>query len=163
MLKRLFSLFLALFMGVWNFIAICYGVGVAWGPKIDLDKFELTFEDTFDGEQLDSTKWTTKKYWNNDHDYIRQGGFWDPEQITVSDGTLKITTEYKENGKYGPGYYTGMLNTKGLFEQTHGYFEIRCILPKAEGMWSAFWMLCDSICRSYVLHPAVRDRVFPEA
>ena len=44
MLKRLFSLFLALFMGVWNFIAICYGVGVAWGPKIDLDKFELTFE-----------------------------------------------------------------------------------------------------------------------
>ena len=47
MLKRLFSLFLALFMGVWNFIAICYGVGVAWGPKIDLDKFELTFEDTF--------------------------------------------------------------------------------------------------------------------
>ena len=55
MLKRLFSLFLALFMGVWNFIAICYGVGVAWGPKIDLDKFELTFEDTFDGEQLDST------------------------------------------------------------------------------------------------------------
>ena len=125
MLKRLFSLFLALFMGVWNFIAICYGVGVAWGPKIDLDKFELTFEDTFDGEQLDSTKWTTKKYWNNDHDYIRQGGFWDPEQITVSDGTLKITTEYKENGKYGPGYYTGMLNTKGLFEQTHGYFEIR--------------------------------------
>ena len=145
MLKRLFSLFLALFMGVWNFIAICYGVGVAWGPKIDLDKFELTFEDTFDGEQLDSTKWTTKKYWNNDHDYIRQGGFWDPEQITVSDGTLKITTEYKENGKYGPGYYTGMLNTKGLFEQTHGYFEIRCILPKAEGMWSAFWMLCDSM------------------
>ena len=60
MLKRLFSLFLALFMGVWNFIAICYGVGVAWGPKIDLDKFALTFEDTFDGEQLDSTKWTTK-------------------------------------------------------------------------------------------------------
>ena len=50
----------------------------------------------------------------------------------MSDGTLKITTEYKENGKYGPGYYTGMLNTKGLFEQTHGYFEIRCILPKAE-------------------------------
>ncbi len=145
MLKRLFSLFLALFMGVWNFIAICYGVGVAWGPKIDLDKFELTFEDTFDGEQLDAAKWTTKKYWNNDHDYIRQGGFWDPEQITVSDGTLKITTEYKENGKYGPGYYTGMLNTKGLFEQTHGYFEIRCILPKAEGMWSAFWMLCDSM------------------
>ena len=31
-----FSLFLALFMGVWNFIAICYGVGVAWGPKLIL-------------------------------------------------------------------------------------------------------------------------------
>ena len=114
--------------------------------KIDLDKFELTFEEYFlTANSSILPNGPPKKYWNNDHDYIRQGGFWDPEQITVSDGTLKITTEYKENGKYGPGYYTGMLNTKGLFEQTHGYFEIRCILPKAEGMWSAFWMLCDSM------------------
>jgi Ca2+-binding RTX toxin-like protein len=34
-----------------------------------------------------------------------------------------------------------MLNTRGIFEQKYGYFEMRAALPTAQGSWPAFWMV----------------------
>ena len=58
----------------------------------------------------------------------------------MKDGHLRIATRYYENGYKGgnAGWYSCGLCTTGLFEQTYGYFEVRCILPKGVGMWSAF-------------------------
>lgn len=61
----------------------------------------------------------------------------------MKDGNLHIRTEYYPEGYNGngkPGWYTCGIDTKGLFEQKYGYFEVRCILPKGAGLWSAFWM-----------------------
>ena len=103
--------------------------------SIDLSGFELTFSDEFDGESLDLSKWGP----HNDFG-VRKGGFWSGDQARVEDGNLIISTQYKEDGEFGPGWYTCGLSTYGLFEQAYGYFECRCILPKGQGLWSAFWM-----------------------
>lgn len=108
-----------------------------WSPKsgnrVDMSKFTLVFDDEFNGEKLNQNIWRTV---NGE----RKGGYWDKEQAFLRDGKLVIRTEYKSDGKYGSGYYTDRVDTLGKYDQTYGYFECRCILPAAKGMWSAFWL-----------------------
>lgn len=120
-----------------------------WIPaeKVDMDKFELAWSDEFDGNTLDSTKWKGL-FFSGDETFMRKGGYWNMTQIAVKDGNLHISTDYYENGLNGNGlggWYSGAIYTKDLFEQTHGYFEIRCILPEGNGMWSAFWLNCSTM------------------
>ncbi|MBR5428580.1 MAG: glycoside hydrolase family 16 protein [Clostridia bacterium] len=107
--------------------------------KLDLSKFTLTFEDHFDGDTLNSEVWTHFRQGE------RKGGYWDAGQAFLRDGNLVIRTEYKEGGRYGPGWYCDRIDTRRLFEQKYGYFECRCILPAAQGLWSAFWLSSEKI------------------
>ncbi|MCQ2462690.1 MAG: glycoside hydrolase family 16 protein [Clostridia bacterium] len=133
------------------------GVGVTpSGQKLDLDKFELTWSDEFNGDKIDSTKWATE-WWVT----MRKGGYWHEDMLSVKDGNLIISAEYKDKplenryydkwheqinfDEYKPGWYTSMLTTRDKFEQKYGYFEVRCILPAATGMWSAFWMMNEGV------------------
>ncbi len=100
----------------------------------NLEGMELVLDEQFDGE-LDSAIWNTTPATPE-----RRGGYWDPAQCFTQDGNLIIRTEYKEDGAYGPGWYTGTCSSRGLREFTYGYFEVRCKAPAAEGLWSAFWM-----------------------
>lgn len=109
-------------------------------PRIDLDGFELTFADEFDGDELDASKWGAHGSFG-----IRKGGYWTADQARVENGDLIITTQYKEDGQFGPGWYTCGLDTSRSFRQTYGYFECRCILPKGQGLWSAFWMINGNV------------------
>lgn len=137
-------LILTLTVGLFMFAA-CAPIKSPNGDPINLDGMKLVFSDDFDNGKLDETSWTTDKYWDGDHEYIRRGGYWDKDQLVFSEnGTLNLRTEYKDNGKYGSGWYTGMLNTRGLKSFKYGYFEVRCKAPAAAGLWSAFWMLSDS-------------------
>ena len=102
---------------------------------LDLSNYELTFSDEFDGDTLDASKWRAHNGFG-----VRKGGYWSGGQASVEDGNLVIRTRYRADGEFGPGWYTCGLSTQGKFEQTYGYFECRCILPKGEGLWSAFWM-----------------------
>lgn len=104
-------------------------------PAAPLDNYTLTFEDEFEGDSLDTTVWHP-----HNANGLRKGGYWSDKQASVRDGSLVITTEYLENGDFGPGWYTAGLATRGTFEQKGGYFECRCILPKGQGLWSAFWL-----------------------
>ena len=108
--------------------------------RINVDDFELTFEDDFDGDSLDTEKWGAHGSFG-----VRKGGYWSPGQARVEDGNLIISTQYKEDGAYGPVWYTCGLDTSRSFLQTYGYFECRCILPKGEGLWSAFWMINSNV------------------
>ena len=109
---------------------------------IDLSDFELTFSDEFDGDSLDMTKWR-----EHDGGGVRKGGYWTADQARVEDGNLIITTQYFEDGKYGPGWYTCGLDTARSFKQAYGYYECRCILPKGQGLWSAFWMTNSNVSK----------------
>lgn len=107
-------------------------------PQIDLSGMELVFADEFDGDALNPAVWGP-----HNGNGMRKGGYWTTDQCKVENGNLVITTEYLENGMFGPGWYTGALDTSGRFEPTYGYYECRCILPKGEGLWSAFWLMSE--------------------
>ena len=110
------------------------------GNKINTDEMELTFEDHFDDESLNENIWRAHNFYG-----IRKGGFWSPSQLRLEDSNLIITTEYLENGEFGPGWYTSGIETEDKFEQTYGYFECRCKLAKGQGLWSAFWMMNSNV------------------
>lgn len=114
-----------------------------WKPKankaVDLSKFTLVFEDEFDGDALNMNVWTHYRQG------VRKGGYWEKDQAFLRDGNLVIRSEYKEDGQFGAGFYTDRIDTRRKYEQKYGYFECRCILPAAEGLWSAFWLSSENI------------------
>ena len=129
------------------------------GQNLDLDsRFELVWNDEFDGSELDKSKWGYN-WWERE----RKGGFWHEDMVEVKDGNLVITTAYFEDGlptpdaykgyfekrpndkDYKGGWYTGVVETRGKFEGLYGYYECRAILPKSSGMWSAFWMMNEGV------------------
>lgn len=131
------------------------GIKESAEETVDLSEYELTFEDNFDGDCVDSSKWKPAG------SYMRHGGYWSPSQCFTENGKLIIRTEYKENGECGAGWYSGELETEGLFEQTYGYFECRCKLPAAKGLWSAFWMMPqNSLARGIPAESGVEIDIF---
>jgi len=109
------------------------------GAALDLTGYTLAFEDTFAGGSLDETVWQSHGQGQ------RRGGYWDRGQAWVEDGKLKIRTQYRQDGPHGPGYYSWGAQT--AFERACGYFEARCILPAAQGLWAAFWLTRSGVRR----------------
>ncbi len=100
---------------------------------VEGEAYDVTFEDEFEGTELDSTKWERcpewkrqdlNCYWNNDCSVLN------------GDGKLTITSEYRDGN-----YYMGGIRSKGKFEQAYGYFEVRCTLNTVPGYWVAFWLM----------------------
>ncbi len=104
----------------------------AWGPELDLTGYELVFEDEFEGDSLDMDVWATRS------EGPGRGGIGSLEQVSVSDGALKITGEYREDGPYGEGWYCGAISLREWY--TRGYFEIKMICAPSPAFWSAFWL-----------------------
>ncbi len=98
--------------------------------------YELSFEDNFDGNCLDSTKW---EYCPEEP---RQdiGGWWKDCMTEVHDGNLWLWAKL-DGGKP----ISGAVRTRGLFEQAYGYFECRMMFPRTTGFWAAFWMMCGQV------------------
>ena len=122
------------------------------GKTINLDDFELVWSDEFDGDKLDKSKWTYN-WWEVE----RKGGYWHEDMVSVEDGNLVIKAQHFDEPlenyhydkwkdqikfkEYKPGWYTGAISSINIYEQKYGYFEVRCKLPAAYGLWSAFWMM----------------------
>ena len=104
--------------------------------KLNLDGYQLIFEDNFDGNALNLDLWKYRKSGR------RRGGFNHPKQVSVENGNLVIKAEYTEE-KYGEGWYSGMIRTKEEF--VHGYYEIRCICNAENDFWSAFWLSQEGV------------------
>ena len=122
--------------------------------SIDMEKFELVWADEFD-KGFDETKWQGHYVYGRNDTQLRDTAYWNREQVSFTDdGCLEINVEYKEDGPKGAGYYSYGMETnpnkhydKGYegYEQTYGYFEIRCILPKGAGINPTFWLLTDGM------------------
>lgn len=76
------------------------------GEAPDLTGYSLVFEDDFDGTELNSD------VWYNRCEGTRRTGYNADSQATVKDGNLILTGEYRKNGKFGAGWYTGMVALK---------------------------------------------------
>lgn len=156
MLRAPIKAIIALFI---SFTTMLNSLGGLFGrekKKIDLDDFTLVWSDEFDEDELDKSKWGYE-WWVT----ARKGGYWHEDMVSVRDGNLVISAEYKDTplenyyyekwhdsidfAPYKPGWYTGIVTTRGKYEQCYGYYEVRCILPAATGMWSAFWMMNEGV------------------
>ena len=157
LLKRILYVCLALLTTFAPNLALRLNIPrTAQGQQLDLSKFELTWQDEFDGDTLDKSKWGNC-WWET----MRKGGYWHEDMVSVEDGDLVIRAEYLDEplenrywdqwheqinfDPYLPGYYTGEINTRDKFEQCYGYFEVRCILPAGTGLWSSFWMMNEGV------------------
>ena len=105
---------------------------------------EPVWRDEFDGNSLDLSKWEYQIGdgcaegicgWGN-------GEFqnYTEENLTVSDGTLKITARAQANGDE-TAYTSSRIRTLGKGDWTYGRFEVRAKLPTGQGIWPAIWLL----------------------
>lgn len=120
-----------------------------WFLDEDLHSRKLLFNDEFNGNSLDLTKWdfqngTGREYglwwWGNNERQIYQ-----PDNVEVSKGTLKIHAKIEPT--YDPStnttmkYTSSKIVTLGSHSQTYGRIEARIKAPVGQGFWPAFWMM----------------------
>ena len=102
------------------------------GQELNLNEYQLVLYDEFEGDTLNTDIWFHRGQG-------RQGdALYSSEQVSLRDGNMIITGEYREDGKYGEGWYAAEVGAIQKFER--GYFEIRCICNAEGDMWSAFWI-----------------------
>ena len=98
--------------------------------------WKLTFEDTFDGDKLDSSKWIPSYEWGQTHNY---NAYCDPAHVLIEKGLLRLKVEDKPS--HGKKYTSAVITNYNKFSQKYGYFEGRFRIPAGKGLWPAFWML----------------------
>lgn len=156
-LRPVFKAILSFIMSITATLTSLGGLSGGNAAKtINLDEFTLVWSDEFDGDKLDTSKWGFE-WWVT----MRKGGYWHEDMVSVKDGNLVIRAEYKDTPlenyyyekwhnvinfePYRAGWYTGQITTRDKYEQCYGYYEVRCILPAATGLWSAFWMMNEGV------------------
>lgn len=149
MWKEMWNAFLGIFTGGFPAIGVAFIVfiesicGLLFdmpvtprGEALDLTGYELVFEDNFDGDSLDLSKWY----------YRTKGkvrcGYMNYETAEVKDGKLHLDLKYETiNGL--EGWHSSMIASHQLF--TRGYFEISAICDGGNSFWSAFWLNCPEM------------------
>jgi beta-glucanase (GH16 family) len=96
-------------------------------------KWELTFNDEFDGEALNTERWSVE---SGSPGHI-QSSRW-PENVQVKDGLCRFVTKKEQRG--GKEWTTGNIWTK-TFVQQYGFFEARLRIAGATGLNNAFWLM----------------------
>ncbi len=124
-------------------LLLLLGCTLSASAQEDTSAWELTFEDTFDGTQVDPTKWQFQlgtgaqeglTQWGNNEQQSYQA-----KNAVVENGLLTLYAR-QESGAALP-YTSARLCTRDLFSQCYGRFEARIRLPRGEGFWPAFWLL----------------------
>lgn len=130
-------------------------------PASPLEKagYHLTFQDEFDRPQVNDINWFTayrsgrKEYYKrigHPSRWVDHNAYW-----VIEDSCLKL--RIAENLPYRPtkstpcvscfttsdhrfGKDSSEFQILDKFAQKHGWFEIRCRMPRGEGIMSAFWL-----------------------
>lgn len=126
----------------WWFIITSEEEGATEEPSIDVEYTNLIWSDEFDADGApDLNNWgydigTGSNGWgNNEEQYYTDRS----DNVTVSDGTLKITA--KRESFNGSEYTSTRMLSQDKFEFTYGRVDVRAKLPTGDGTWPAIWML----------------------
>ena len=106
----------------------------------DKPGWTLTFQDEFDGADVDATKWVKRYKWGEAQINGELEAYVD-DAFQVQDGLLSIVGDQRTASYAGQTfqYTSGVLCS--VHEQTYGYFEARLKVPAGQGLWPAFWLL----------------------
>ena len=142
-------------------------------PRSPLEKtgWTLTFADDFDGPRLKDRNWFTS-YRAGRKDWFARLGmpsrFEDPDaHYVIEDGILKLRIDRDmphrakptapavssiQTSDYRIGATTNDVQRLDKFAQKYGWWEIRCRMPKGDGLHAAFWLvLADPLWQEYTL------------
>ncbi|MDQ3945427.1 MAG: glycoside hydrolase family 16 protein, partial [Actinomycetota bacterium] len=101
--------------------------------------WRLEFEDDFDGDSLDETKWSSGFGWGETSG--NTVGYCDPDHNIVSDGVLEQRIERRTQG--GMPFSVGCINSRARFSQLYGYWEASIRMAGCRGARGAFWAKPD--------------------
>ena len=137
--KRIYYFFIGIIM------SICLTLDIpmrAIGPELDLTGYKLVWNDEFEGDALDTSKWAGHCCTiGGQPSEVYEGGYYSDSAIRVENGNLILSIR-KEDGsdpKYPAGWYFGAIDSSPGFNSTYGYYEIRAKLAKATAGNCAFF------------------------
>jgi beta-glucanase (GH16 family) len=105
---------------------------------IAVAELKLVWQDEFDGDSLDTSKWQYENHCSPQNNEL-QCYTNRKDNVYVKNGALHVRAK-PEN--YGNKKYTsGRINTKHSAAWKYGRFDIRAKLPKGNFLWPALWML----------------------
>jgi beta-glucanase (GH16 family) len=96
-----------------------------------------TFDDEFNGTELDTSRWSTCSPNMQQNPCSGWGGeleTYDAQNVSVSGGSLHLTARHEDSG-----YTSGMVSTYGTFSFEYGYMEVSMKVPAGQGLWPAAW------------------------
>ncbi len=104
-----------------------------------LPGWRLIWQDEFNEDKLDASKWTLCERGNPDWCNTMSD---DPRLLRLENGTLHLRGIVNENRDQDPApYLTAGVTSKGKFAFKHGKVVIRARFQSAQGAWPALWML----------------------
>ncbi len=116
------------------------------------DGWQLVWQDEFNGNSLDTSKWNVLIRETSKHGELQ---YYVPDEVFVENGFLRIRSRVR---KYGLKEYTsGRLDTEGKFAPVYGRFEIRAKLPGGQGLWPAHWLYPQE--RNWLMEKTMEDAV----
>lgn len=124
-----------------NFLLLISITGVVFSCQ---NEPQLVWFDEFDGDSLDTTKWTAYvgdgcpqncSFGNNELQYYTDR----PENHSISDGILTITA--LPDSFRTRAYTSAKLITKNKGDWKYGRIEVMARIPSGRGNWPAIWML----------------------
>ncbi len=123
------------------------------GPTIEKSigvNWQCSFADDFSGTSLDTSKWVAQRTENSGFTDGESCFVDDSDNVSVSDGTLKLTSREEASsfncgdpyGDFTAKYTSGMVSTWGRFSQTYGRFEVRAKISPAQvkGLQTSLWL-----------------------
>lgn len=123
-------------------------------PAFESGDWNMIFEDNFSGSSVDLGVWEPSWFSGNNTSVAvndSELSCYDPDNLTVSGGTLKINAEANTDpncllrpaagGTQAP-YKSGLINSRNTFNFAYGYIEARIYTPGTGNEinnWPAFW------------------------
>jgi beta-glucanase (GH16 family) len=111
--------------------------------------WKLVFDDEFNGDSLDESKWSTTMKFIGTHGERYHNEYYlsytCDEEVVVREGTLRLRTDRRTvEGAEAPGIFNftqGLISSHDKFSFTHGYVEIRAKYPGGKGLWPCLWLM----------------------
>jgi beta-glucanase (GH16 family) len=120
------------------------------GQVADGVKWNCTFDDEFNGAQLDRTKWIPQQDFPTGDGNTHACYVDDPSVVSTANGALhlsirKVDTPVTCGGMAPTNYISGQVSTYHMFSQQYGRFSARLKVTATTigGLHEAFWMWPD--------------------